>query len=198
MSQNALLYLLFYAWLKQNTTIFPYHELHINTWTIKLYFSASLTVFLPTCLSALCSQDDKHAILHWSVFWSVGLQEGQRSASELRAGILGFSVMLKDPSAGKKSTEPSSLVFVLYLLLIILPLMCLWLAGEQIAAHLFVKHTINIFDSTWLERPTVQINSGAEVCRPLVINRTWGHWLPWKLYSILIIKNWQRLQQRKS
>lgn len=141
----------------------PSHELHANI---------GANYKLPLCV----------LVHHASLFFAHVAVKIQ--FSEVRAGIFCFCVLLKDTSAGKEAMNPAS-SYLLYLLLIILPLICCASFVVQRAdcgAPVCESRSINTLALTWLERRTVQLNGGADVGRLLAINRTWGHRLPWKLY----------------
>lgn len=93
----------------------------------------------------------------------------------------GIPSFLKDTSGRGKCIDISCCVYVLYVFLIILPVICSAPFVIQWADS--VKGTLYIdLPRRDLKRWTVQNKqSGADVCRPLTINRTWGLWLPWKL-----------------
>lgn len=101
----------FLPWLGQNITLFPCHELCINTWT---NYKVTLCVLVHHWLSFFPYVSLLFAHRMIKIQFSTDLSSemlvyrGQRSATEMCAGIQGFSALLKDTSVGRKCIEPSS------------------------------------------------------------------------------------------
>lgn len=104
--------------LRQNIPVFPCHGLHINT---------GANYKAPICVW----------VHHWLSFFPhasilLARRNLKKQFSTDTCSTRGFGILLKDNSTRRKCTEPSSLIFVLCPLIIILPLIyvCLLLCGE--------------------------------------------------------------------
>lgn len=146
----SVLSLLCLPTLRKNITIFPYHELHIKTranYKVPLcVFTTSLTLFLPLCVTALCSHDskDKEFSTDLQKCWFTG---GQRSPTELKSVLVfrDWTFRWRTPQQGERCIEPSCIYlrsFINYLSFGSRCVLCCLLS--RCVAHLFVlRHPIN-------------------------------------------------------
>lgn len=200
----SVLSLLCLPTLRKNITIFPYHELHIKTranYKVPLcVFTTSLTLFLPLCVTALCSHDskDKEFSTDLQKCWFTG---GQRSPTELKSVLVfrDWTFRWRTPQQGERCIEPSCIYlrsFINYLSFGSRCVLCL--SAEQMrgtpvcfkASYKYTSPRLDLKDG--LCKSTAEPMS-ADPWRSIVPGATGCHG-----NSILIIKSWQRLQQRKS